>query len=559
VGVAVVPLPEHVVGRVRRALLLLLGAVALVLLVVTASVASMQLARAASREREFAVRSTLGAGTGRLARQLLAENLLLAGLGTAVGFALARLALDAIRALAPTDLPRAHELRADADVLLFALLVSLLTVFATGIAPLVLAGRARLQAGLAQGGRTATGGRLLARAQGALVVFQLCTSLVLLIGAGLLIRSFVSVLAQERGFRSEGVVSVTVHSWSYYTKAPDRAAFVRDVVERLRALPGVKSAGMTSSLPLQEMIGAEQAPVTIEGAPPVAAGETAPLVHFAIATPGLFETLGIPVRRGRPFDERDDAAAAPVVLVNEAFVRRHFPDENPLGRRIALGGSASGQQAPVLREIVGVVGDVRRFALHQEARPGVCVPHAQMPSGAHAFVVWGEGRPAELLSQTRKAIWQLNPAIPINRETTMAALVGASVRERRFLLALLSGFAAMALGLAAAGLFGLMSYLTAQRTREFGVRMALGAARSQLVSLVLRRGLLLAATGMAIGLLGALAVTRVLSGMLYNVTPFDAKTFLASAALLLATAVAASFYPAWRAATIDPIRALREE
>jgi predicted lysophospholipase L1 biosynthesis ABC-type transport system permease subunit len=202
---------------------------------------------------------------------------------------------------------------------------------------------------------------------------------------------------------------------------------------------------------------------------------------------------------------------------------------------------------------------VRRFALHQEARPGVCLPHAQMPSGAHAFVVWGEGRPAELLGMTRKAIWQLNPAIPINRETTMAELVGASVRERRFLLALLSGFAAMALGLAAAGLFGLMSYLTAQRTREFGVRMALGAARSQLVSLVLWRGLLLAATGMAIGLLGALAVTRVLSGMLYNVTPFDAATFLASAALLLATAVAASFYPAWRAATIDPIRALREE
>lgn len=559
VGVAVVPLPEQMVGRARKALLLLLGAVGLVLAVVTASVASMQLARAASREREFAVRSTLGAGPGRVARQLLAENLLLAGFGTGLGFALARLALDGIRALAPEDLPRVSELRADGDVLLFAACVSLLTVLSTGLFPVLIAARAQLQSGLVQGGRGATGGRVLARAQGALVVFQLCTSLVLLIGAGLLIRSFVSVLRQERGFRSDGVVAVTVQSWSYYPKPPDRAAFVRDVVDRLSALPGVKAAGMTSSLPLFETIGAEQAPLTIEGAPPPAPGENAPLVHYTIATGGLFETLSIPLRQGRAFDARDDAKAAPVALVNEAFVRWHFPGEDPLGKRIALGGSASRQQGPVMREVVGVVGDVRRFALHEEARPGVYVPHAQMPTGANAFVVWGQARPSDLLGLTRRALWQLNPTIPIYRETTMAELVGASVRERRFLLALLSGFAAMALGLAAAGLFGLMSYLTGQRTREFGVRMALGAARSQLLSLVLKRGIALAAAGIAIGLLGALALTRVLAGLLYNVTPLDAATFAGSAAVLLATAVAASFYPAWRAATTDPIGALREE
>ncbi len=517
VGVAVVALPEQIIGRARKALLLLLGAVSLVLAVVTASVASMQLARAASREREFAVRSTLGAGPGRVARQLLAENLLLAGFGTALGFALARLLLDGIRALAPANLPRVSELRANGDVLFFAARLSLLTVLSTGLLPVLIAARAQLQTGLVQGGRGATSGRALARTQGALVVFQLCTSLVLLIGAGLLIRSFVSVLGQERGFRSEGVVAVTVQSWSYYPKPPERVAFVRDVVERLKALPGVKAAGMTSSLPLQETIGAEQAPLTIEGAPPLAAGETPPLVHFTIATSGLFDTLGIPLRQGRVFDARDDASAVPVALVNQAFARRHLPEGDPLGRRIALGGSAANRQTgPVTREIVGVVGDVRRFALHEEARPGVYVPHAQMPTGANAFVVWGQASPSDLLGSTRRAIWQLNPTLPIDRETTMAELVGASVRERRFLLALLSAFAAMALGLAAAGLFGLMSYLTGQRTREFGVRMALGAARGQVVSLVLSGGIRLAATGLALGLVGALALTRVLSGLLYT-------------------------------------------
>jgi hypothetical protein len=283
-------------------------------------------------------------------------------------------------------------------------------------------------------------------------------------------------------------------------------------------------------------------------------------VSFTIAGGSLFEALGIPLRKGRLFGFGDDATSVPVVLVNEAFVARHLANEEPLGKRIALGAAAGGGgSTPTLREIVGVVGNVRRFALHESAKPGVYIPHPQLPSGAHAFVVWGRIPPGELLALTRRTLWGLNPTLPIARETTMAELVGASVRERRFVLALLSGFAALALGLAASGLFGLMSYLTAQRTREFGVRMALGAARGQLVSLVLRRGLALAAAGMLVGLALALALTRVLAGLLFNVTPLDTATFAASTALLLVTAAGASLYPAWRAATVDPLRALREE
>ncbi|HEX6739028.1 MAG TPA: ADOP family duplicated permease, partial [Vicinamibacteria bacterium] len=455
--VSVVPLPEHVVGGARRALLLLLGAVGFLLAVVTANVASLQLARAAGREREFAVRGALGASPGRVMRQLLAENLLLAAGGAGLGFAAARLALDLARAWAPPGLPRVTELKADGDVFVFALVVSVLAVVATGVVPILAARRARLQASLAQGGRAVTGGRWVARGQSALVTVQLCLSLVLLIGAGLLVRSFVSVLSQPRGFRSEGVVAVIVQSWGYYETPTARTAFVREVTERLSAQPGIKGAGMTSSIPLMETIGAEQAPVVIEGAPPPAPGESPPLVQFTVATAGLFPALGIPMRQGRLFEPHDEAAGRQVAVVSESFARRYWPGQNPLGKHLTFGGSARGRQpSAVPREVVGVVGDVRRRALHEAALPAVYLPHAQLPTGANAFVVWGEGQPADLLRRVREVVWQLNPALPIYREATMPELVGGSVRERRFLLALLGGFALLALGLAFAGGAGVL-------------------------------------------------------------------------------------------------------
>jgi predicted permease len=559
-GVTAVPLPEQVVGGVRRALLLLLGAVGFLLAVVTANVASLQLARAAGRDREFAVRGALGASPGRVARQLLAENLLLAAGGAGLGFALAQLSLRAARAWAPLHLPRATELKADGEVLLFAAAVSLVTALATGIPPLLAARRARLQASLAQGGRAATRSRRLARTQSTLVAVQLCLSLVLLIAAGLLVRSFASVLSQPRGFRTDGVAVLIVQSWGYYPQPADRAAFVREVTERLARQPQVHAAGMTSAIPLLETIGAEQAPVTIVGAPALPAGESPPLVQFTVATAGLFRALGIPLLRGRLFEERDHDKALPVALVSESFARAHWPHQDPIGQRLALGGSARGRQpAPVPREVIGVVGDVRRYALHESARPSVYLPHSQLPTGANAFVVWGEGRTSDLMRQVRQVVWQVNPTVPVYREASMGELVGASVRDRRFLLALLGGFAALALGLATVGVFALMSYVTMERTREFGVRMALGAARGQVVVLVLKQGLGLAAVGVGLGLAGAVGVTRLLSGSLHGVTPLDPATFAGGAGLLLATALLASWYPAWRAARVDPAGALKDE
>ncbi|HKY32487.1 MAG TPA: ABC transporter permease [Candidatus Polarisedimenticolia bacterium] len=556
-GMTLVPLPEHVVGGLRRALLMLLGAVGFLLAVVTANLASMQLARAAGRRREFAVRAALGAGAGRLARQLLTESLLLAAGGAVLGFALAGASLHGARLWAPAHLPRVAELRADGVVLAFAAGLSLLAMLSTGVLPALVANRAHLQGILALGGRGATGGRRIAGMQSALVVVQLGLSLVLLIGAGLLVRSFVLVLGEQRGFLTDGVVSVTVQTWGYYTKGPDRVRFVREVIERLSRQPGIQSAGMASSVPLMETIGAERAPLTIEGAPPA---DSPPMVQFTVATPGLFGALGIPLRRGRLLDDRDGADSPSVVLVNEAFARHHFPGEEVLGKRLVLGGSLESRlQEPASREIVGVVGDVRRHGLHEAARPGVYLPHAQSPTGANAFIVRGSLDPGHLLRRIKQVIWGIHPAIPIHRETTMADLVGVSVRERRFLLALLSGFAAAALGLAAAGLFGLMSYVTGERTREFGIRMTLGAPPRQVSSLVLKRAIGLAAAGIGLGLAGAAGLTRILAGFLYGVTSMDPATFAAGAATLLAVTVLATWWPARRAARIDLVETLRQE
>jgi predicted permease len=327
------------------------------------------------------------------------------------------------------------------------------------------------------------------------------------------------------------------------------------VTRRLAASPGVRAAGMASAIPLMETIGQEQTPLTIETAPPLAGGEAQPTVNFAAITPGTLQALGIPLRRGRDIGDADHGSAPPVVLVNEAFAKQHFPAGDALGKRIALGRTGV-DASPALREIVGVAGDVRRRALSEAGQPAVYLPHAQSPTGANAFVLWGSGPASDLIGLIRRTIAELNPAMPAYREATMAELVGASVRDRTFLLAILGGFAAMALGLAAAGLLGLMSYATAERTREIGVRMAFGADRGQVLSLVLRRGTALAGVGIGLGLVGAVVATRLLSGMLYRVEPFDLPTFAIGAAVLLGSALLASWYPAWRAASIDPVRAL---
>jgi putative ABC transport system permease protein len=433
VGVEVVALPDHVLGRVRRALWLLVAAVTLVLLVVAANVASMQLARAAARNREFSLRAALGAGAGRVARQLLAENLIVAAIATLLASLVAAAALNALLSIAPQEVPRASEIRADRFVFVFATALTFLSVVLTGVAPALMATRSRLQSDLAQGGRTATPGLFVSRLQAGLVILQFCASLVLLVGAGLLLRSFISILDEEPGFRTDGIAVVTVQSWSFYKEPMQRVQFVRAVENRLGDLSGVRGVGVTSSVPLMQTIGAEQSPLTIVGAPPLRAGENAPLTNFVVLTPGTFSVLGIPLKAGRLLEATDDVNAVPVAVVNEAFVRRHLSNDNAIGEQLILGNvRGSFQQTPVQRQIVGIVGDVRRIALHEPPRPTVYLPHAQLPVGANAFLVWSDSNAADLLRRMKEAVWAVNGSIPIYAETSLRELfVSAHLKPRK--------------------------------------------------------------------------------------------------------------------------------
>ncbi len=556
--VNVVPIHEQLVGPTRNALWLLLGAVGLVFAIVVANAVSLELARAVGRQREFVVREALGAARSRITRQLVTESSMIAVAGAGLGFGIAHLILGAIKSLAPITMPRPDTLVADGRVLVFAIAASLIAAMSTAIAPAAVA-KHRLQAHMLEGGRSTTHSRRLGRLQSGLVVIQVALSLMLLVGAGLLLRSFTSVLTEDRGFRANGVAVVVAQSWSYYPSPAERINFVREVIERLEYHPAIQAAAMTSSVPLMESIGPEHSTIFVDGAPPPSAGEQAPRVHFSVVSPGFFDVLDIPVVRGRDFDTRDQPGSAQVAIVNQAFVRRYIPDEVPLGKRIRFRVPEGTNSAEPAHEIVGVVGDVRRFGLTEPARPAVYLPHQQSPNGANGFLVRGSGRAGDLVLAAKQVMAEINPSMPLHREVTMVELVGASVRERRFLMVILLGFAGLALGLAATGLFGLMSFTTQERTREIGVRMAFGASRHAVVGLVLRRGGGLALAGILLGAAGAAALTRVLGSMLYRVTPLDPAAFLGAATVLLVAALLATWYPAWRAASIDPLSALRSD
>ncbi|MEJ7809327.1 MAG: ABC transporter permease [Gemmatimonadaceae bacterium] len=556
VGATVVPLPEQLLGRVRKALLVLLGAVGFVLLIACANVANLSLARAVQREREFAIRAALGAGRGRVVRQLAAESVLVAALGGAAGVLLAYWGVKGIRAFSPANLPRMDELHLDARVLGFALAASLATALVFGLAPALYAARPNLHEGLRAGTRGATSGLARQALRGALAVGEIALAMVLLVGAGLLARSFASLLQVDRGYRSDHVLAVTVHVWQFAETPAARAGYVRDAVERLAALPGVRAAGMTSSLPLAEAIGAVRAPLTIEGRP-APAPDAVPIAHTTAVTPGYFAALGIALRRGRMLARSDDASAPPVALINETMARRFWPDEDPIGKKIVVPIHYAGK--PVSREIVGVVADVRHAGLAEEPRPSVFLAHAQAPTGAITFAVRTAGDPLLALARVRETIRAPMPALPVSSATTLDTLLADSLRERRFHLLLLGTFSLLALALAGVGVYGIMSHATSERTREIGVRMALGARGADVLSLVMRQGGRLALVGVAAGLAGAAALTGLLRGMLYNVTPLDAVTFAGVAALVLVTAALACYVPARRATRVDPLRALRAE
>jgi putative ABC transport system permease protein len=549
VGIAGVPLDERLVENVRSGLMLFLGAAGLVLLIACVNVANLLLAQGAQRRRELAIRGVLGAGRGRLVRQLATESLLLAGIGGVLGLVLAAWGLNAFESLRPDTLPPGSSLALDSRIVGFAVLLALGTAVLFGLAPALGASRVALRERLHAATQSAPAAR---RFRGALVVAELALAMVLLIGAGLLIKSFVALLEVDRGYRTENVLALSVQAWDYYPDRAQRTLFVEDTLERIASLPGVLAAGVASSLPLADVIGTERATFTIEGRPPPAGG--LPTADGAIVTESYFRILDIPLRSGRLLTTDDDADAPRVVLINESMARRYWRDGDPIGARMTFAFGA----APVPVEVVGVVADTRD-ALDEEPRPSFFVPYAQNPTGALYFLVRSAGDPTALVRSVQSEIWALNPAMPFGTVTTLDGLFDDSLADRRFALMLLVAFAATALTLAAVGTYGVLSYESGRRSHEIGVRMALGSDAVRVVGLVVGTGIKLGLIGIGIGTVIALATSRLLSRYLYEVQPFDSATFVGIALLLVAVTAIASWLPARRAARVDPMQALRQE
>jgi putative ABC transport system permease protein len=551
-----VPLHEDLVGQVRPALFVLLAAVGLVLLIACANVANLLLARAASRGREMAIRTALGASRARVIRQLLTESVLLALAGGAAGLLLATWGVDLIVKLSPERVPRLAETKVDAAVLLFTFGVSVLTGLIFGLAPALQASKTDLTEALKEGGRGGTAGARRARLRGLLVVAEVAISLVLLVGAGLLMKSFLRLVSADPGYSPERVLALTVALNTQQFKTPEsRAGFYRAAIERLKGLPGVEAAGATRLLPLgnSDIFNS----FNIAGRPPFAPGSRNSARNYTVSAE-YFRVLGVPLKRGRVFDETDGKDSQPVVIINEALARKYFPGEEALGQHLVFDGPDNPPTPP--RQIVGVVGNVRFEGFAAPEAEEFYVPFEQAPSSVMEVVVRASGPDAAALAQgVRAALRETDPNLLIWETRTMDELVGRSVAPQKFNVALLGLFAALALLLATVGIYGVMSYTVTQRTHEIGVRMALGARAADVLRTVVGQGLRLALIGVAVGLALAFALTRLLSSLLYGVTATDPAVFALVPVLLLIVALLACYLPARRAMKVDPMEALRYE
>ena len=547
-----VPLKERVVGASRAALLVLFAAVCLVLLIACANFANLLLARACEREREVAVRMALGAGRTRLVRQLLVESVLIALAGGALGALLAWVGTHALVALQPDGLPRLGEIGVDPRVFAFTLAVALLTGVVFGLYPAWAAARAGARV---EGTRGATAGRAQQKMRSTFVVAQLALALVLLVGAGLLVRTFWNLRGVDPGFQAAQLLTFRVElSDTRYRTVAEQTRFRTAALDALGALPGARAA-MVSELPLSgESLDHD---FLVEGWPPVAPGDE-PSVETRSVLGDYFAIMGIPLRAGRGFNATDLNAGAPLVgIANEALVRKYFPGQDPVGKRVRW----AREDEPHWITIVGVAGDVHHFGLDQPDLPAVYSPYPQTEPWKRwmTFVVRTRSDPLALATAAKQAIWTLDSQLPITKLRTMSVVAAESFAARRFDMLLLTLFAALAVTLAAIGVYGVIAYAVAQRTREIGVRVAVGARMRDVVRLVLNGGVRLALLGIGIGLAGAFAATRLMSGMLYGVAPADPATLAAVAATLLATALFACWVPARRAARVDPTEALRHE
>jgi len=542
----IVPLHEQIVGRVRRALLILFGAVIAVLLIACANVANLLLARHAARQKEMAVRSALGADKGRLIRQLLTESVFLWLVGGVVGLLLALIGTRALLSLSPSDIPRLQDARVDAWVLGFTLLLTLVTGVLFALVPAIHAARANLNDVLKQGERSSSASPLNRRLRGALVMAELAMALVLLIGAGLLIKSFNKVLAVALGFDSNNVTTADVFLPSHkYSKASQYVNFHAELMERLRNTSGVQSAGTVSILPLK---GNMAVTIDKEGAPAPPGQET--YASQRIVSPGYFETMDISLRQGRFFNEMDDAKSQSVVIISEALAHKLWGNEEAIGKRINVNGGNS------MSQIVGIVADVREGGAEAETTPEVYLPYRQQPWPVFSIVSRGP-RGANMGSVLRGSVAAVDNDQAIAPPVTMEQILAEKLAERRLNLALLSVFGVVALILAIAGIYGVLSYSVAQRTHEVGLRMALGARPGNILKLVVGEGMIFALIGVTVGLAFALAFARLFSDLVYKISVADPLTFVAGAVLLCASAAIASYVPARRAMKTDPMQALR--
>jgi putative ABC transport system permease protein len=551
-----VPLQSDLVGDVRPALLVLVGAVALVLLIACANVANLFLARAATREREIAIRIALGASRGQIVRQLLVETSLLAFLGGTAGLLFAWWSIDALVAMGPTDLPRLSEIRVNGVVIAFTFGIAFLTSLIFGLIPALQASRPQIEQSLRDASRGSTGSVRSHRLRFAFVVSQFALSLVLLVGAGLLIRSFAELRAVQPGFEARGVVTF----WQALPKARygevnQQTQFFDQLLAKLTSLPGIKNAGMVSPLPFSN--NEQGRTFTIVGQPAPAQGME-PSASLLTTDGAYFRTMRIPLKRGRVFEARDRADSTPVVMLNETFAQKYFPNENPIGQRLDIGGRvAEGKPAC---EIVGVVGAAKHGSLAEPDTPEFYLPFAQNPDRYMDLVVrTSQPAPSGLETMIRRTVLELDAQQFVPTITPLSQLVSQTLSQSRFDTGLLAVFAAVAIILAAVGIYGVIAYNVAQRTKEIGIRMALGAQRRQMLLMILRQSLTMAAIGIVVGLFGAFAATRLLSALLFGVGTTDLITYGAVIFLLGTAALFAGFVPARRAMKVDPVIALRYE
>lgn len=550
-----VSLLEHMVGDLRPALLILLGAVGFVLLIACANVANLMLSRGITRESEMAVRAALGASRRRLLGQALLESLVLAVLGSALGLLLAMWITDAFAAASSGGIPRLEAIQMDGPIIVFTAGIGLAATLIFGSVPALYQSRLNLAAALRRRGRAATSGRGGGRARSALVIGETALAVVLLAGAALLVRSFRQLAAVDPGFRTERMLSFSLAlPFSRYEGPAEWRAFYAELLPRLESLPGVRKAEAVSELPLRGetmAIGFQ-----VEGRSPESSAEQR-FILLRSVTPGYLAGVGVPLLRGRSLTQSDGPGSPPVAVISDAAARRFFPDRDPIGEVIQLGFNIG--EGQVSARVVGVVGDVMATGLAQGSEPHMYMANAQLPLNSMTMVLSTDGEPRSLVPSARSVVQALDPQLPLARVTTLDELLSGSVAQPRFYMLTLGGFAAVALALAAVGIFGVLSYSVSSRRRDIGVRIALGATPRAVLGAVMRQGMRLAVTGLLLGIVGALFLSRLLESLLFRVDPLDPIAFIGTVVLLLLVALIAVWWPARRATRVDPITILRFE